>query len=136
MAEVVLDRVSKRFGEVVAVGDLSLTVGDAELIVLLGPTGAGRTTTLRLIAGLSPEIEPSPARIAEVQDLASKNGITTIFFETLASPAMATSIAGDLHLATDVLDPIEGLTKESRGTNYLEIMSSNLTALRTANGCQ
>lgn len=88
------------------------------------------------IAGLSPEIEPSPARIAEVQDLASKNGITTIFFETLASPAMATSIAGDLHLATDVLDPIEGLTKESRGTNYLEIMSSNLTALRTANGCQ
>src|SRR5215475_6721197 len=52
MAEVALDRVSKRFGEVVAVGDLSLTIGDGELIVLLGPTGAGKTTTLRLIAGL------------------------------------------------------------------------------------
>lgn len=88
------------------------------------------------IAGLSPEIEPSPARIAEVQTLAKKNGVTTIFFETLASPAMAKSIAGDLNLKTDVLDPIEGITDESRGTNYLEIMSSNLTALRAANGCQ
>src|SRR5262249_10646224 len=50
MAEVVLDRVAKRFGEVVAVDGLSLTIGDGELVVLLGPTGAGKTTTLRLIA--------------------------------------------------------------------------------------
>jgi len=61
MAEVVLDRVSKRFGEAVAVGDLSLTIGDGELIVLLGPTGAGKTTTLRLIAGLE---RPDAGRIA------------------------------------------------------------------------
>ena len=61
MAEVVLDRVSKRFGEVVAVGDLGLTIGDGELIVLLGPTGAGKTTTLRLIAGLE---RPDAGRIA------------------------------------------------------------------------
>ena len=61
MAEVVLDRVTKRFGEVVAVGDLSLTIGDGELIVLLGPTGAGKTTTLRLIAGLE---RPDAGRIA------------------------------------------------------------------------
>jgi len=61
MAEVILDRVSKRFGEVVAVGDLSLTIGDGELIVLLGPTGAGKTTTLRLIAGLE---RPDAGRIA------------------------------------------------------------------------
>ena len=52
MAEVVLDRVTKRFGTVEAVSDLSLTIGDGELIVLLGPTGAGKTTTLRLVAGL------------------------------------------------------------------------------------
>ena len=61
MAEVVLDRVTKRFGEVVAVGDLSLTIGDGEFIVLLGPTGAGKTTTLRLIAGLE---RPDAGRIA------------------------------------------------------------------------
>ncbi|MGA2129295.1 MAG: ABC transporter ATP-binding protein, partial [Xanthobacteraceae bacterium] len=52
MAEVVLDRVGKRFGAVEAVADLSLRIGDGEFIVLLGPTGAGKTTTLRLVAGL------------------------------------------------------------------------------------
>jgi multiple sugar transport system ATP-binding protein len=52
MAEVVIDRVTKRFDAVEAVSDLSLTISDGEFVVLLGPTGAGKTTTLRLIAGL------------------------------------------------------------------------------------
>jgi ABC-type sugar transport systems, ATPase components len=52
MAEVALNAVSRRYGATVAVEDLSLTVGDGELVVLLGPTGAGKTTTLRLVAGL------------------------------------------------------------------------------------
>jgi multiple sugar transport system ATP-binding protein len=52
MAEVVLRHVGKRFGEIAAVHDLSLSIADGELVVLLGPTGAGKTTTLRLIAGL------------------------------------------------------------------------------------
>jgi multiple sugar transport system ATP-binding protein len=61
MAEVVLDAVSKRFGGTVAVADLSLTIGDGEFTVLLGPTGAGKTTTLRLIAGLE---RPDAGRVA------------------------------------------------------------------------
>ena len=52
MADVVLDGVTKRFGATTAVADLSLSVRDGELLVLLGPTGAGKTTTLRLVAGL------------------------------------------------------------------------------------
>jgi multiple sugar transport system ATP-binding protein len=52
VAEVRLERVCKRFLDVTAVDGLSLTVGDGEFVVLLGPTGAGKTTTLRLIAGL------------------------------------------------------------------------------------
>jgi multiple sugar transport system ATP-binding protein len=52
MAEVVLNGTSKRFRTVEAVRKLSLTVADGEFVVLLGPTGAGKTTTLRLIAGL------------------------------------------------------------------------------------
>ena len=88
------------------------------------------------ISGLSPEAEPSPARVAEVSDLAKEHQITTIFYETLVSPAVAKSIAGDLGLRTDVLDPIEGITDQSRGSDYLAVMRSNLTALRTANGCQ
>jgi multiple sugar transport system ATP-binding protein len=52
MADVVLERVGKRFGTVDAVVDVSLVVADGEFVVLLGPTGAGKTTTLRLVAGL------------------------------------------------------------------------------------
>lgn len=52
MAEVKLSNISKRFNGVAAVDGLSLTIDDGELVVLLGPTGAGKTTTLRLIAGL------------------------------------------------------------------------------------
>ena len=52
MAELVLDGVSKRFGPAQAVSELSLTVEDGGFFVLLGPTGAGKTTVLRLAAGL------------------------------------------------------------------------------------
>jgi multiple sugar transport system ATP-binding protein len=52
MAHIRLEGVSKRFGSHAAVDDLTLDIADGEFFVLLGPTGAGKTTTLRLIAGL------------------------------------------------------------------------------------
>lgn len=52
MADVRLENVTKSFGAVTAVAGMSLAVADREFVVLLGPTGAGKTTTLRLIAGL------------------------------------------------------------------------------------
>ena len=52
MADVSLVDVGKRFGAVAAIRNLSLSIADGEFVVLLGPTGAGKTTTLRLIAGL------------------------------------------------------------------------------------
>ena len=87
------------------------------------------------ISGISPDAEPSPERIAEIQRTAIREGLTTIFFETLAPPDLARAIAGDLGLRTDQLDPVEGVTDESRGDDYAAIMSANLTALTLANGC-
>jgi len=52
MAEVLINGVSKSFASTEAVRDMHLTVPDGAFVVLLGPTGAGKTTTLRLIAGL------------------------------------------------------------------------------------
>ena len=52
MADLRLDAVGKRFGGVQAVDEVSLQVASGEFIVLLGPSGAGKTTTLRLVAGL------------------------------------------------------------------------------------
>jgi iron(III) transport system ATP-binding protein len=51
---VVFDRVSKRYGNVTAVDDVSFEVAQGELVTLLGPSGCGKTTTLRMVAGLEP----------------------------------------------------------------------------------
>ena len=52
MAEIKLEHITKRFGDVVAINDFSLEVHDREFVVFLGPSGCGKTTTLRAIAGL------------------------------------------------------------------------------------
>ena len=52
MSDIRLENITKRFGEVTALEDVSLEIRDSEFFVLLGPTGAGKTTTLRVIAGL------------------------------------------------------------------------------------
>ena len=69
MARIRLQNVNKKFGEHQALIDLSIDVADGEFFVLLGPTGAGKTTTLRLISGLekptSGEIFINEANVAE-----------------------------------------------------------------------
>jgi ABC-type Fe3+/spermidine/putrescine transport system ATPase subunit len=60
MSTVRLANVTKRYGQTVAVQDLSLDVADGEFVTLLGPSGCGKTTSLRMIAGL---IEPTAGRI-------------------------------------------------------------------------
>ena len=52
MAQVSFDGVTKRFGDITAVDDLTLEVPDGEFLVLLGPSGCGKTTALRMVAGL------------------------------------------------------------------------------------
>ena len=87
------------------------------------------------INGLSPEQEPNAAQIAAVSTYARAKGVTTVYAETLASPAIAATVARESGAKVATLDPIEGLTKASSGKNYFEIMHSNLTTLRAGHGC-
>ncbi|RKN45680.1 zinc ABC transporter substrate-binding protein [Streptomyces hoynatensis] len=86
------------------------------------------------ITGLDPESEPSAARMRDLQDIAEAEGVRTVFFETLVSDETARTLAGDLGLETAVLDPLEGITDESAGADYFEVMRANLAALRQALG--
>ncbi|MFE5509075.1 metal ABC transporter substrate-binding protein [Streptomyces sp. NPDC056529] len=88
------------------------------------------------ISGVDPESEPSPARMKELQEIAAEDKVSTVFFETLASDRTAKTLAGDTGLKTDVLDPLEGITDKSRGSDYIEVMRSNLTALKKALGAK
>lgn len=87
------------------------------------------------IAGIDPDAEPSPARLADVQQVVQAEGLTTIFYERLVSPAVAQSLANDLGVTASVLDPIEGLSDETEDEDYFSLMRANLDALREANGC-
>ncbi|HEU4542167.1 MAG TPA: metal ABC transporter substrate-binding protein [Jiangellaceae bacterium] len=87
------------------------------------------------IAGIDPDAEPSPARLAEVQRVVQDEGVTTIFYERLVSPAVAEALADDIGVETAVLDPIEGLTDDTADEDYFSLMRANLDALEEANGC-
>ncbi len=86
------------------------------------------------IAGLSPEQEPSPDKMADIIKFAKDKQVKTIFFETLVDPKVAQTIAKELGAKTDVLNPLEGLTDEDRKNNqdYSSIMKKNLAALQKA----
>ena len=87
------------------------------------------------ITGLSPDAEPSPAHVRELQNLIRGDGITTVFSEQLVSPKLADSLASDLGITAAVLDPIEGLSDETADQDYVSLMRANLSALRKANRC-
>jgi zinc transport system substrate-binding protein len=88
------------------------------------------------IAGFTPDAEPAPARIKEVQDIVKAQHVTTIFYEELVSPKVAETIARDVGVRTAVLSPIEGLSDANSQETYLTLMQQNLQELRKANGCQ
>ena len=87
------------------------------------------------ITGLSPDTEPQPADLARVTDFVRTHRVRTIYYETLVSPAIARTVATETGARTAVLDPIEGLTKDSDGSDYLAVMRSNLQHLREGQPC-
>jgi len=87
------------------------------------------------ITGLTPEDEPSPGDLAAVSDFVETHHVTTIYYETLVSPKIAETVAAETGAHTAVLDPIEGLSKSSAGSDYLAVMRANLATLRAGQGC-
>jgi zinc transport system substrate-binding protein len=87
------------------------------------------------IAGIDPTNEPSPAQLGGITKLVRAEGITTIFTEELVSPAIADTIAQETGARTATLDPIEGLSDDTKNETYLTLMDKNLSTLQKANGC-
>ena len=87
------------------------------------------------VAGLSPDAEPTPADLGRLQALIRTDGITTVFHERLGSPRVTESLARDAGITSAVLDPIEGLSNQTSGEDYLSLMRENLTAIEKADGC-
>ena len=85
MAGVVLEHVTKRFGNVVAVNDANFEIKDKEFMVLVGPSGCGKSTTLRMVAGLE-EITEGNIYIGDVlvNDIPPKDRDIAMVFQNYA----------------------------------------------------
>jgi len=85
LAKVTLEHVSKSFGKVVAVDDVSVEIEDKNFVALLGPSGCGKTTTLRLIAGLE-NLTTGEIRIGDrlVNDLSPRDRNIAMVFQSYA----------------------------------------------------
>jgi ABC-type sugar transport systems, ATPase components len=117
MAEVVLDHVYKRFGDVTAVKDFSLKIEDEEFMVFVGPSGCGKTTTLRMVAGLE-EISDGSLMIGDrvVNDVPPKDRDIAMVFQNYALyPHMNVhqNMSFGLRLRKTPKDEIERRVKEA-----------------------
>lgn len=86
------------------------------------------------IAGVDPQAEPSPKRLAELTEVVRSTKVSTIFTETLVSPKVAQTLADEAGVRTAALDPLEGLAKGTKD-DYPSVMRRNLGALRAALDC-
>lgn len=87
------------------------------------------------VSGLSPDSEPSPSALADLIKHVKQERIDTVYAETLVPADVARTIARDSGAKVAVLDPLEGLTDQSAGSDYLEVMRSNLATVRKGQGC-
>jgi putative spermidine/putrescine transport system ATP-binding protein len=118
MSFLVLDRLTKRYGEAAAVDGLSLSVAEGEFVALLGPSGCGKTTTLQMIAGF---VEPTSGAITLAgQDLRAikpaARGLGIVFQSYALFPHMtaAENIAFGLEM--------RGAAREECTTRVTEIL--------------
>ncbi|WP_223587532.1 metal ABC transporter substrate-binding protein [Neobacillus bataviensis] len=84
------------------------------------------------IAGLSPDVEPTLGKLAELTELTKKKNMKVVYFEEMTSSKVAETLAKEIGAKTEVLNPLEGLTKEEQqqGLDYFGVMKKNLDALK------
>ena len=90
------------------------------------------------ISGISPDEEPSIKKLAQITEFVKREGVTHIFFESLVSPKLSKTIAGETGAATLVFDPLEGLSDAdaAAGEDYFSKMRANLYNLTVALQCK
>lgn len=88
--------------------------------------------TQESIAGISPDQEPTPARLAELKHFVEDHGVSVIYFEENANSKVAETLSNETGVKLSVLNPLESLTNEQMkaGENYLSVMEDNLKALK------
>lgn len=93
--------------------------------------------TQEAITGLVPESEPSAERLAQLRDLVEREGITTIFTESLVAPEVAQTLAAEAGVQVATLNTLEGLTDDqlAAGKDYRFVMRDNLATLEGALDC-
>ena len=117
MGQVALKEVTKRFGEVEAVRDVTLEIADREFLVLLGPSGCGKSTVLRLIAGLEHPTEGT-IEIGDrvVNDVEPKERDVAMVFQSYALyPQMTARRNIDFPLKN------QGMAKDERAQKVREV---------------
>lgn len=87
------------------------------------------------ITGISPEAEASPARMAEIAHQIEELGVPAVYAESSLGGDLAEVIAAETGTQVLVLDPLEGITADSPGEDYPEVMRANLAALQEGLGC-
>ncbi|WP_348921431.1 metal ABC transporter substrate-binding protein [Enterococcus rotai] len=88
--------------------------------------------TQESIAGISPDQEPSPSRLAELKKYIKEHNVSVIYFETSASSKVAETLARETDVELAVLNPLESITQkeQDQGEDYISVMKANLEALK------
>ena len=128
MGRIVLDRVTKRFGDIEVIPEIDLTIEDGEFTVFVGPSGCGKSTLLRLIAGLE-DVSSGQIRIDGNDATAiapAKRGLAMVFQSYALYPHMSVrkNIAFPLKMAgmdqAEIKRRVESAASILNLTNYLD----------------
>ncbi|HXI24324.1 MAG TPA: ABC transporter ATP-binding protein [Pyrinomonadaceae bacterium] len=122
---ILLQNITKRYGALNVVNDLSIDIHDGEFVVLLGPSGCGKTTTLRMIAGLEQptagEIEIDGQRVSDLPP--QKRDVAMVFQSYALYPHMTVAENIAYPLRVRKLAPAEIQTQVNQTAAMLEIES-------------